>query len=280
MLVDRSKPWQFGLFENWLTSLGLRVRLKAAAIHLGISALIAALAASLVFGLWYPWPYRLVSGGQALFIILISVDLILGPTLTFVVFNRAKAKSHLIRDLVVIAVLQLAGLGYGLHAVFLARPVAMVFEVDRFHVVSDIEVLHSELPQALPGLRELSLTGPKILGARAARSGDERLNSIVYALQGFDIGTRPIFWQPYADSIKPILERARPVSALYKQYPNHVRDLDRELGKIGRTASDLKFLPLMARESNWSVLLDKKTAEIVGFVPYDGFLSDKIEALE
>jgi len=33
-------------------------RLRASAIHLCISLTIAALAALLVFGLWYPYPYR------------------------------------------------------------------------------------------------------------------------------------------------------------------------------------------------------------------------------
>jgi hypothetical protein len=35
-----------------------RDRLQASAVHLAISAAIAALAAALVFWLWYPYPYR------------------------------------------------------------------------------------------------------------------------------------------------------------------------------------------------------------------------------
>ena len=39
-------------------------RFKAGSIHLGISLMIATLAALLVFGLWYPYPYRETSGGR------------------------------------------------------------------------------------------------------------------------------------------------------------------------------------------------------------------------
>ena len=246
-------------------------RLQAAGIHLGISALIAGMAAALVFGLWYPWPYRSASGGQALFLLIMSVDLVLGPALTFVVFNRSKTKSHLVRDLAVIATLQLAGLAYGLYTVYLARPVAVVFEVDRFRVVSAVEVRHEELPQALPALQRLSLTGPKILGTRESRNSDEKLLALDLALQGVDIGVRPSYWQPYSDSAKLALKRSRPLSDLLKHYPDKVQDINKTIEKISRVASDLRFLPLVARETNWSVLLDAKTGEIVGFVQYDGF---------
>lgn len=251
--------------------LDLASRLKAAGIHLGISALIAGLAAALVFGLWYPWPYRAASGGQALFLLIISVDLILGPALTFVVFNRSKTKSHLVRDLAVIATLQLAALAYGLHTVYLARPVAVVFEVDRFKVVSAIDVRQEELPQALPDLRKLSLTGPKILGTRDSLSGEEKIKAIDLALQGVDIGVRPSFWQPYSSSAKSAIKRSRPISYLINHYPAHVQDINQAIRKTGLKAEDLRFLPLVARETNWSVLLDAKTGMIVGYVQYDGF---------
>lgn len=247
-------------------------RLKAAGTHLCVSAVVACLAAALVFALWYPWPYRIVSGGQSLFLLVLSVDLTLGPLLTFVVFDRSKGRSHLVRDLSIIAALQLAGLVYGLYTVFLVRPVAIVFEVDRFRVISDLEVLHEELPAALPEFRILSLTGPKILGVRDSKNSDEKLRAIELSFKGFDTGTRPSYWLPYnGDLTKTALARARALSALYKRYPDQAKDIDREVRQTGRTADGLKFLPLMARNAGWSVLLDAKTGEIVGFVPYEGF---------
>jgi glycerol uptake facilitator-like aquaporin len=88
-----------------------RDRLQASAVHLAISAAIAALAAALVFWLWYPYPYREISGGRELFLIVVSVDVILGPFITLAVFNRTKPWTVLRRDLVVVAILQLLALG-------------------------------------------------------------------------------------------------------------------------------------------------------------------------
>src|SRR5690349_15163657 len=108
------------------TNFDFRSRAKAAAIHLSLSAAVAGLGAYLVFGLWFPLPYRNMAGGQTLFNLVVSVDLVMGPALTFVAFNRSKRTQVLVRDLAIIGIMQLAALAYGLHVMFIARPVALV----------------------------------------------------------------------------------------------------------------------------------------------------------
>src|SRR4051812_33844000 len=87
-------------------------RLRAAAIHLAISAALAGLAALVVFVFWYPYPYRVLSGGRELFTLLISVDVIIGPLITLAVFNVTKPREELRRDLAIVGLLQLAALTY------------------------------------------------------------------------------------------------------------------------------------------------------------------------
>ena len=98
-------------------------RLRASVIHLAISLAIASLAALLVFGWWYPHPYRDLSGGRELFTLVVAVDVVLGPLITLVIFNPAKTRRHLVMDFTVIGLLQVAALAYGLWTVFVARPV-------------------------------------------------------------------------------------------------------------------------------------------------------------
>ncbi len=246
-------------------------RSRAAGIHLGISVLVGLLVAALVFGLWFPGPYRLLSGGQSLFLLLIVVDLVLGPMLTFVAFNTSKTRTHLARDLSVVALLQLSGLVYGIHTVFLVRPVAIVFEANRFRAVSEVDVVQEELPQAPADLRRLSLTGPVLMGTRKPKDNDEKINSVQLALAGFDIATRPSFWQAYKESADRVLLAGKPLQTLLSQYPDKKQDIEAEIAKTGRTASDLKFLPVIGKKAGGSVLVDANTAEIVGILPYDGF---------
>jgi hypothetical protein len=249
--------------------LDLHQRARAAGIHLLISCAVAACAAGLVFGLWYPGIYRLASGGRDLFLLLASVDVVLGPLLTFAVFNLAKGWKHLRRDLVVIGLIQTAALVYGLHTVYVVRPVAMVFEVDRFRVISTGDVLESELPKARAEYRSLPLTGPWLLGTRAPKAGDEHADALFMGLKGIDRANRPTFWQPYADSLPDVIARARPVSALIAYYPARAAELRAGLAEMNADAATARFLPLMAR-GDWVIVIDGK-GTVLGHLSADGF---------
>lgn len=248
---------------------GLRPRLRAAGAHLLISAAVAALAAALVFGLWYPGAFRHMAGGRGLFILVVSVDVVLGPLLTFVAFNLAKGWPHLRRDLAVIAALQLAGLAYGLHTVYEVRPVAVVFEFTRLRVVSAGDVLVEELPKARPELRRLPLTGPWTLAVRPAEAGKERNEAIFMALKGVDTSLRPGFWRPYTEARSEALAAARPLMILLNREAGRRAEFDKILADAGVDPASARFLPVMAR-GDWSAVLDA-TGHIATYLPADGF---------
>ena len=246
-----------------------RARARAAGVHLLISAGVAALAAALVFGLWYPGVYRHLSGGRDLFILVTAVDVVLGPLLTLAVFDLRKGWPHLRRDLAVIGAIQLAALVYGLHTVYVARPVAMVFEVDRLRVVTAADVHRPELPDAAPEYRSLPLTGPWLLSTRKPAAGDERNAALFMALRGLDISLRPKFWQPYDRGRSAVMERARPLGDLLKRYPDQAAQFITEVSQHGLEPSRAHFLPVTAR-GDWVAVLDDEGG-IITFLPAEGF---------
>lgn len=246
-------------------------RFKASGIHLGLSLTMALLAALLVFGLWYPYPYREISGGRELFLLLITVDVILGPLITLAVFNRNKPWTELRRDLGVVVLIQLAALGYGLWTVFVARPVHMVFEYDRFRVVHAVDVPPELLAQTPQGVDALPLTGPTLLALRPFHNDKEKMDATVAALQGVSLSARPDLWQSYAKSVPEILLAAKPVSQLKFRFPNQAAEIDHVLSDAGRTSQSTVYLPLVGRKSFWTVFLDPLTAQVVAFVPLDSF---------
>lgn len=246
-------------------------RFKASLIHLGISLGIAMLAALLVFGLWYPYPYREASGGRELFLIIVTVDVILGPLITFTVFNRAKPRQELVRDLAVVGLIQLAALGYGLWSVFVARPVHLVFEFDRFRAVHAIEVPDELLNQMPADVRGLPWTGPTVLAVRPFRDGEEEHTATLMALNGLPLSARPDLWQAYAQARPRVLGVAKPLSALRQRFPQRSAEIDAAIAATGRPAEKLVYLPMVARKSFWTVLLDADSAEVRGFLPLDSF---------
>jgi hypothetical protein len=204
-------------------------RLKASGIHFVISLVLAILAAVLVFAVWYPYPYREISGGRELFLLVVTVDVIMGPLSTLTVFNTRKPRKELLRDLGIIGLLQLAALAYGLWTVAVARPVHLVFEIDRFRVVHAIDVPPELLNRAPDGLKQLPLTGPTLLSVRAFKDGNESFDATMTALQGLQLGARPDLWQSYEKARPQILARARPLAELKTRFPGRVGETDNAL---------------------------------------------------
>lgn len=246
-------------------------RLKASGIHFCVSLIVALLAAVLVFGLWYPYPYRAVSGGRELFVILVMVDVILGPLITLVVFNRAKPWPELRRDLAVVVLIQLGALGYGLWTVFAARPVHMVFEYDRFRIVHAVDVPSELLAKAPPGVDPMPVMGPTLLSLRPFRDSQEYMSATLAALQGISLAARPDLWQPYAAATPEILKAARPAVALKTRFVAQAAAIDAVIARAGRQPEAVVYLPMVGRKSFWTVLLDPVTAEVVGYIPLDSF---------
>ncbi len=252
-----------------LPGLALRDRLRAAGWHLLLSLLVAALAAALVFGLWYPGAFRGLSGGRSLFLLVVTVDVVLGPLLTFAIFDPRKGWPHLRRDLAIIVALQLAALAYGLHTVYIARPVVLTFERDRFRVVTASDVLVDELPKARPEYRTLPLTGPWTVSTRAAQPGEEKSDALFTALKGFDTSQRPGFWQPYENARSEALAKARPLKALLDRHPEHATEFRAEIRDAGLEPERARFLPVVAR-GNWVAVLNPQ-GDIAIFLAADGF---------
>lgn len=107
------------------------------------SALVLALfTATLLFWL-YPGPLLSLQGGGSVLALLLTVDVLLGPTLTALVFKPDK--KHLAIDLSIIVAVQLVALGYGMTTLYVQRPNCLVFVLDRFFLVSAMDTV-GELP--------------------------------------------------------------------------------------------------------------------------------------
>ncbi len=246
-------------------------RLRAAGAHLAISLGVAALAAALVFGLWYPWPYRELSGGRELFTLLVVVDVVLGPLITLSVFDRRKPRAELARDLSVVGLLQLAALCYGLWTVQAARPVQLAFEYDRLRVVHRVDLDPQVLATAGAGSLPTLWQGPGLVALRPLRPGAEQADYTLAALQGVSLSARPELWRPWAEERAAILAAAEPFDTLAKRRPAAAAQLAAAARQAGREPATLRWIPVLSRDRAWTALLDAASADIVAFVPVDPY---------
>lgn len=253
----------------------LNLRLRAAgfasAIHLLGSVLTAAVAAILVFGFWYPFPYRELAGGRELFVLIVLVDIVLGPLLTLVLFAPSKVSKELWRDLTIVVMFQFIGLGYGVWTVWQARPLFLVAEVDRFKVISR-PVLEQGSIDALPlGLQPRSFSGPITTAIRDPRDANEKNTVLFESIQGGrDYGERPDFYIPYegAAALKS-LKRARPLEPFLQKYPLQRKSALELANTAGLRLESVLYLPVIARQE-WIALLNERGI-VIGFLKGDGF---------
>lgn len=244
---------------------------KASLIHLGLSLCVVIIAANLIFLLWYPGAFKDMVGGKELFFLVAVVDVICGPLLTLVLFNPSKPRSELRRDLGLVAVIQITALVYGVYTVWVARPLFLVHEFDRFKVIAAFQVEPTALDKLDETLKPKFWQGPIAVGLRKI-SIEERHKVMLEAVGGGrDYGERPEFYINYkSKTAAEILERAKPLDKFLSKYPeqrlvafSYAKNADVSLEKI-------KYLPVMARQ-DWIALLDTNGA-IIGYLKGDGFI--------
>lgn len=235
-------------------------RLKAFLLHLAASALIALLALLLVFKLWYPAPLHEALGVTQIFLLLLLVDVILGPLLSLLVYKAGKKTLRM--DLGIIAALQLAALGYGLWTVAEGRPAWIVYNADRFDVVTVVDIDTRQLHKAQPEYRNAPWTGPRWVGA--ARPDDiEQRNNILFeaTLGGGDIAQRPNLYRPLPEMAQAIQQRAQPLEKL-----NDFNEAAIVRDALQNWPDAAAWVPLMARVKPMVVLLGKNHSDVLAIV--------------
>lgn len=249
-----------------------RAAFKAASLHFLLSLLVAAVAAVLVFLLWYPYPFRELAGGRELFLIIVVVDVICGPLLTSVLFNPKKPRWELFTDLGLVAVIQMAALSYGVYTLAMARPVYLAYEVDRFRVVSVADIQEDQLKPELGGLHLLPWTGPKVIGVREPRDSDEKMKSLELSIQGIEPSARPDWWVSFDEVRAKVKARAKTTKLLRDMRPGAQEEIDAAVRSSGLREDALVWVPLTGfKSSSWVAFVDAATSDVRAFAPVDGF---------
>lgn len=240
-------------------------KLKASLIHLAISIFVISSFLIIAFSIWYPAPYSEMSGLSDLLIVLIAVDLILGPVLTFIVFK--KHKTSLKFDLSVIAAFQLAALGYGIFTIYERHPVYVVYAVDRFELVPAKEAFPERAKY--DEFKVSKLWFPKLVYAKSPTDPDERNRLLFESLAGEpDLERRPEYYEPIADYADVILKRGIAPERLFFD-DDRKQKLALFLSDYEGKEQDFAFLPLVGKKKDMVIALRRKTGDIVGTIDID-----------
>lgn len=242
-------------------------RWKASLTHLSICAIIATTVLALMLLVWYPYPLFAAVGGQQVMMILLGVDVTLGPLITLLIFNPKKSRKALTFDISVIAVLQMSALIYGMGVVFHARPVYVVFSKNSFDLVTANMLDTEDIAKAkYPEYRSLPLTGPVYVYSKMPTNVKERNELIMSAFSGKDLPQFPQYYLPFAAHMAEVGRSVMPLAELKKLNPDRIAEIDDAVHKSGRTEADLGYLPLHAKYQDQSVLMGKGDGRVLAIL--------------
>lgn len=243
-------------------------RWKASGLHLIISAAIAAGALALMLLVWYPHPLFKAAGGDDLLLLLVGVDVVIGPLITLIIFKAGK--KGLKFDLFAIGTLQLAALLYGVSIVYLARPAYIVFVKDRFEVVTAAELQPQNVAEAkLARFRDVPVGGPEWVYGKFPEDPRERSELVRLTMSGYDLQHFPRYYRPYEEHAADILSRAQTVERTRATEPKAGAVVDAWLKETGTPADAVRYVDLRAPRYWVGVLVDAKTGRPVRMLIYD-----------
>lgn len=238
-------------------------RYQAFAAHLLGSAGVALVSAVLVFAVWYAWPLANAAGVNEIFLLLLAVDVVVGPVITLIVFNLKK--KELKRDLFIVLLLQLSALAYGMHTVFIARPVYMVFVVDRFDLVYANDLDDDKLAKVTdPAFKTLPLWRPRTVSARQPEDRETRQKLMFDTLAGGpDLQELPQFYEPYTKAVQAVQGRIQDMSKLHEFNAHAKPQVAALLAEFAAYPGGVGFLPLRGKVEDQTVVLSRNSGEVL-----------------
>ena len=241
-------------------------RWKASAIHLAISITIALITLTLMLALWYAPPFFSAAGGREVLMIMLGVDVTLGPLVTLLIFNSAKKLSQLRFDLAVIGMLQISALVYGVNVMLHARPAFVVYSKGSFDLVLASDLSDADLAKVKdPAFRTPPLTGPIYAYTELPENLQERNLVVLAAFQGGkDLPFFPQYYLALQPRLSELAGAAKSLSELKKYNPYRVSELDRVITERHWNDAEVGYIPLRSKFGDVAIVVSRKSGKTLG----------------
>jgi hypothetical protein len=238
-------------------------RFGAAGIHFLICATVGLALWFLLRTIWYPSPLFRAVGGETIFLMLLGIDIVLGPLLTLVVWKDNDPRTR--RDLIVVACLQVAAVVYGLNTLWEGRPVYIVALGRHYELLQASDIHDKDLEEAG---QHLPRFGPKWVGVKDATDLKEKEKIAFAGLADRDYGHFPKYHAPIESMAEEIVKKGKKISELKRFNPDGASQIDSWLKERGQSDESVIYQGLRTRAQEMAVVMDAKTAKVIGVAPF------------
>ncbi len=230
---------------------------KVMLVHIALSTTIMLVLLSVMLLWWYPKGLFGIAGGWDGLKILLPIDMVLGPVLTFLFYKPGK-KSAVI-DLSAIACVQLAALSFGVYAVYSQHPQALILAEGQLNTLTPVDYREAKIKLAAD---KLNAKNPAVL--------DQNLPPVVVA-EPFSAEEFGKYLESVLNSGLELVHRADRYQSLDEAaatLANSKLSEETLLAKIGKKA-DIKFdyYALRSMHGSGVAAFSKETGELARVIP-------------
>ena len=238
----------------------MHFRLKLFSLHLLSSATVLTLILGCLYFGWYRWPGWYLTDVTQVVVVMICVDVVLGPTLTLIIANQKKSRRELTRDIGIIVAVQLCALTYGSASLWSGRPLYYAFSENVLQLVQayDIDANEAKLGREQnPAFAPHWYSLPRWIWAPLPQNPDERKKIFEAAISGGDdVISMPRYFKPWEDGLPSLRKQLKKVDDVPYFALAEKRKLKDKMKAMGVAIDQLDTLPLTGRSHPLLAVVD------------------------
>jgi hypothetical protein len=246
----------------------MRFRLAAMGLHLLASCVVLTIILGGLYLGWYRWPGWYLADAVQVTMVLAGVDLVAGPLLTFIIASPVKPRRVLLRDIALIATVQLIALAYGTVSLWHGRPLYYAFSEDVLQLVQAYDIEGAELAIArkqnaplLPHWYSL----PRWIWAPLPQDSEEHDKIMASAISGgSDVISMPRYYKPWDAGLPALRPQLKKIDDLKYFSGKEKKLLAARVRAAGLAADQPNAIALTGRGRPLLAVFDRANLKILG----------------
>jgi hypothetical protein len=244
----------------------MRFRLKAFSLHLLSSATVLTLVLGCLYFGWYYWPGWYLTDVTQVVVVMVCVDVVLGPALTLIIANQKKSRRELTRDIGIIVAVQLCALSYGSVSLWSGRPLYYAFSENVLQLVQayDIDAQEAKLGREQnPALAPHWYNLPRWIWAPLPQDPDERKKIFEAAISGGDdVISMPRYFKRWEEGLPALRNQLKTVDTIGYFSKNERKKLKDKMNAAGLANDQADTIPLTGRGHPVLAVIDPASLKI------------------
>jgi hypothetical protein len=248
----------------------MKFRFKALGLHLGGSACALSLILGALYLGWYSWPGWALTDVAHVVLVMVAVDVVVGPLLTFVIAHPGKPRRELARDVSIIVAVQLCALIYGTVSLWNGRPLYYAYSETVLQLVQayDIDAQESAAGRRLnPDFAPHWYSLPRWIWAPLPRDPATSQKIVTSAIQGGDdVISMPQYFKPWEQGLPVLRTKLKKVDQVAYFFGSEKKQLKERMQAAGLPTDQANSMPLTGRGHPLLAVFDPASLKIEAII--------------